>query len=61
MKPSYKTVLQRCQTRTCHKSVTPEYWIDYFYKLLVFDDEVEVVDNSEMTAEETVDYIMIKR
>lgn len=60
LKPSYEMVLQRCQTRTCHKNITPEYWIDYFYKLLVFDNEVEVVDNSEMTAEETADYIMRK-
>lgn len=58
LKPSYQAVLERCQTRTCHKSVTPEYWIDYFYKLLTFDDEVKVVDNTDMTAEETKDYII---
>lgn len=60
LKPKYEVVLQRCQTRTCHKSVTPEYWIDYFYKLLNFTDEVEVIDNSDMTAEETVEYIICK-
>lgn len=30
LRPEYAAALQRCQTRTCHKSVTPEYWIDYF-------------------------------
>jgi len=60
LKPSYETVLQRCQTRTCHKSVTPEYWIDYFYNLLVFNDEVEVIDSSDMTIDETVEYIVKK-
>ncbi len=58
LKPRYEVVLQRCQTRTCHKSITPEYWIDYFYKLLNFKDEVEVVDNTDMTPEETIEHIM---
>jgi len=51
-------LLQRCQERTCHKNVTPEYWINYFYKLLNFEDEVKVVDNTDMTAEETAAFIM---
>ena len=58
LKPRYEVVWERCQTRTCHKSVTPEYWVDYFYKLLTFDDTVEIVDNTDMTAEDTVGYIM---
>ena len=58
LKPNYKTVLQRCQTRTCHENVTPEYWIDYFYKLLEYNDEVDVIDTTEMTADETAEYII---
>lgn len=58
LKPGYEVTLRRCQERTCHNSVTPEYWIDYFYKLLNFDEEVEIIDNSDMTAEETVEYIL---
>lgn len=58
LKPSFQAAMVRCQTRTCHKSVTPEYWINYFYDLLQYDDEVKIVDNTNMTAEETAEYIM---
>lgn len=58
LKPDYAAALQRCQTRTCHKSVTPEYWIDYFYRLLNYDATVNVVDNTLLTAEETAAYIL---
>jgi gluconate kinase len=58
LKPSFQAALARCQTRTCHKSITPEYWINYFYDLLQYDDEVEIVDNTNMTAEETAEYII---
>lgn len=58
LKPDYQTAVQRCQTRTCHTSITPEYWIKYFYDLLVFDNRVEVVDNTNMTVDETAEYIL---
>ena len=60
LKPNYKTVVERCQSRTCHSNVTPEYWIDYFYNLLKFDEQVEVIDNTNMTAEETAECILKK-
>lgn len=58
LRPDYAAALQRCQTRTCHKSVTPEYWIDYFYRLLDYDAAVNMVDNTSLTAEETAAYIL---
>ena len=45
LKPSYQTAFRRCQTRICHNSVTPEYWINYFYNILVFHEGAEVIDN----------------
>ncbi|MCL2361422.1 MAG: AAA family ATPase [Defluviitaleaceae bacterium] len=60
LKPRYEVAVERCQTRTCHTSITPEQWIRHFYDLLVFDNSVEVVDNSDMTAEVTGDYILEK-
>jgi len=60
LRPSYEVAVSRCQTRTCHRSITPEQWIRHFYDTLVFNDDVEVVDNSNMTAEQTVDYILEK-
>lgn len=53
LKPEYQTAWERCQTRTCHDSVTPEYWIKYFYDMLNFDDRVIIVDNTHLTPEET--------
>lgn len=60
LKPNYETAVERCQSRTCHSNVTPEYWIDYFYKLLKFNEQVEVIDNTNMTAEETAECIIKK-
>lgn len=58
LKPGYAAALERCQTRTCHKSVTPEYWIDYFYRLLDYGADVNAVDSTSMTAEATAAYIL---
>lgn len=58
LKPDYQTAVERCQTRTCHTSVTPEYWIKHFYDLLIFDDRVLNVDNTSMTPDETANYIL---
>ncbi len=58
LKPDYQTVLERCRNRTCHKNVTPEYWIRYFYDLLDFDNRMDILDNTGMTTEETVDHIL---
>ena len=57
LKPEYQTAVERCQSRTCHETVTPEYWIKHFYELLNFDDRVTVIDNTSMSAEETCDVI----
>ena len=58
LKPDYRTTVQRCQSRTCHGSVTPEYWIRHFYEKLSFDDRVIVVDNTRLTPEETAAYVL---
>jgi len=58
LKPSYQTAVERCNTRTCHTSITPEYWIKHFYDALVFDSSVKIVDNTSMTAKQTADYIL---
>ena len=60
LRPIYETAVLRCQTRTCHGSITPEEWIRYFYDALVFDNGVEVVDNTDKTAEQTAAYILSK-
>ncbi|MCL2408737.1 MAG: dephospho-CoA kinase [Oscillospiraceae bacterium] len=60
LKPTYQTAVERCRTRTCHESVTPEKWIRKFYDELVFDDRVMTVDNTNMSAEETAEYILKK-
>jgi predicted ABC-type ATPase len=60
LKPEYQTAVERCLLRTCHASITPEYWIKHFYELLNFDDSVIVVDNTNLTPEETAAYILQK-
>ena len=59
LRPNYETAVQRTKTRTCHRSVTPEKWVRYFYDGLVFDD-IEVLDNSNMTAAQAAQAIMVR-
>jgi len=61
LRPEYQTAVVRCQSRTCHASVTPEYWIRHFYEKLDFDHRVNVVDNTNLTPAETAAYILNKR
>ena len=58
LKPRYQIAVERCQTRTCHTGITPEQWIKYFYNALKFGNGVEVVDNTDMSAEETAEYVL---
>lgn len=58
LKPEYQIAVERCQTRTCHETVTPEQWIKHFYDVLVFDDRFDIVDNTNMTPQETAECIM---
>ena len=58
LKPDYQVAVERCRTRTCHTSITPEYWIKHFHETLEFDDRVKIVDNGDMSAEETAEYIL---
>ena len=60
LRPEYQTAVYRCQSRTCHTSITPEYWIKYFYDILEFDGRVMVIDNTNITAEETAEQILVK-
>ena len=58
LKPNYKNVVERCQTRTCHTSITPEKWIKYYYDALDFDSHFFIVDNTNMSVQDTVEYIL---
>lgn len=60
LKPEYHTAVERCQSRTCHTSITPEYWIKYFYEMLNFDDRVIVVNNTNLTPEESAAHVLQK-
>ena len=60
LKPDIDAAISRCNTRTCHKSVTPEYWIRYFDESLLFNGSADVftIDNTDLTVDETVMKIM---
>ena len=60
LKPDIDAAISRCITRTCHKSVTPEYWIRYFDESLLFNGSADVftIDNTDLTVDETVMKIM---
>lgn len=59
LKPEYQTAVERCKTRICHDNITPEKWIRHFYDILDFNDgEFDIIDNSNMTAQETSEIIL---
>jgi gluconate kinase len=59
LKPKYHISVERCQIRTCHSSITPEKWIKHFHDTLVFDDDqFDIVDNSDMTGQDTTETIL---
>lgn len=58
LKPEYQTAVERCRLRTCHTTITPEKWIKHFYDILVFDDRFDIVDNSDMSAQDTAETIL---
>lgn len=62
LKPSYEEAIRRCQTRTCHKTITPESYVRYYYDILDFSNHtnVTIIDNTNMTIDETVQYLDFK-
>ncbi len=59
LKPKYQTAVERCQLRNCHTNITPEKWIKHFYDILVFDDILfDIVDNSDMSPQDTTEAIL---
>ena len=60
LKPDIETAIARCSLRTCHKSVTPEYWIRYFHDRLLYEDksDVNVIDNTDLSVAETIGKIL---
>lgn len=61
LRPAYEEAVARCQIRTCHKSITPEYYVKYFYDKLVFSEGIIVVDNTSLSIDETIQRILFKR
>ncbi len=63
LQPRYASAIARTQTRTCHKSITPEEWVKYFYDELSlfqnkYNEDVIILDNSDYTVEESADKIL---
>lgn len=58
LKPSYEEAVARCQVRTCHKTVTPENYIRYYYDKLVLSDGVTVIDSSNLSVDDTICQIL---
>jgi len=60
LKHGIDAAISRCNIRTCHNSVTPEYWIRYFGERLIFNkfDNISIIDNTDLSIEETVLRIM---
>jgi len=63
LQPQYIFAIERTKTRTCHKSITPEEWVKYFYdELSIFEkqenEDVIIFDNSYYSVEESVNVIL---
>lgn len=63
LQPPYNSAIARTKTRTCHKSVTPEEVVKYFYdELSIFknqsNDDVVIFDNSNYSVEKSAEKII---
>ena len=60
LKPDIDTAVYQCNTRTCHDNITPEFRVRFFGKELMYtkEDDVHIVDNTNLTADETIIEIM---
>ncbi|MHB1153294.1 MAG: methyltransferase domain-containing protein [Eubacteriales bacterium] len=56
LKPDIETAISRCNTRTCHTSITPEYWIRFFDEKLTYgdNDDIFILDNTGLSVDETI-------
>ena len=55
---SFEQAVARCQSRNCHNTKTSEDFIRYYYEKLVFTDAVTIIDNTELTIDETINIIL---
>lgn len=58
LRPSYEEAVVRCQSRTCHKTITPDSYVRYYYDKLVFINGVNLIDNTNLTLDETIHIIL---
>ncbi|WP_160692310.1 AAA family ATPase [Clostridium sp. C2-6-12] len=63
LQPQYAIAIARTKARSCHKSITPEEWVKYFYdELSKFNsqsnEDVIVFDNSDYSVEKSVHKIL---
>jgi len=63
LQPRYADAISRSKTRTCHKSITPEEWVKYFYDELSVlsnqnNNDVITFNNSDYSLEESVEKIL---
>lgn len=63
LQPDYNTAVERSKKRTCHKSITPEVWVKYFYdksKELENQksDDLIIFDNTNYSVEESAEFII---
>ena len=54
LQPQIEECIRRCQGRTCHSQVTPEYWIRHFHEQLTALEGVTTIDNTNLSIQETV-------
>lgn len=63
LQPKYASAIARTKARTCHKSITPEEWVKYFYdELSAFksqsNEDVIIFDNSDYSVEKSANKIL---
>lgn len=60
LRPAYEEAVARCQSRTCHTSITPEQYVRYFYDKLVFTHGITVIDNTSLSVDKTIRKILFE-
>jgi len=59
LQPSYEVAVARCQTRTCHQTITPESYVRYYDEKLRNAPGFTMIDNSALSLDETVQAVLL--
>lgn len=58
LNPLFEKAVERCQSRNCHNTKTSEDFVRYYHERLTFTNGITIIDNTNLSVDETVNTII---